>query len=340
MEPFARSLIMDANRYRALPMPEPLVREMVADWMGAGRAITGQWDVAGWYTKNREKMDGAAPRHTRARRGVDRRRAPPRASTLDSGTAMRYDRIDAYEADFRLRGRDSDAKRFRMEPGSVPIPGSSERLHVVRLTRLDGVKSFYYEEAAKKERIALHFTAGYLKGDIAALTKADNHVSTPFVIARDGTIYQLFSSKYWSYSLGKNAAGGNKPMCKSSVAVEMSNVAYLRPKPGGVLVDPYGAEYCNEADTAAYVKLPKPFRGHTRFATFTDQQYSSLATLLRYLSATYSIPLRLLPEARRYDVVPDVASWRGITTHVNYQPQAYGKWDIGPAFDWHRLGAS
>jgi hypothetical protein len=37
-------------------MPEPLVREMVADWMGAGRAITGTWDVAGWYAKNRERM--------------------------------------------------------------------------------------------------------------------------------------------------------------------------------------------------------------------------------------------------------------------------------------------
>lgn len=40
----------------ALRMPPKLVREMVADWMGAGRAITGRWDVAGWYAKNQGKM--------------------------------------------------------------------------------------------------------------------------------------------------------------------------------------------------------------------------------------------------------------------------------------------
>ena len=39
-----------------LRMPEPLVREMVADWMGAGRAITGKWDVASWYEANADKI--------------------------------------------------------------------------------------------------------------------------------------------------------------------------------------------------------------------------------------------------------------------------------------------
>lgn len=62
---FAHSLITDANRYRALRMPEALVREMVADWMGAGRAITGRWDVAAWYQNNRENM--VLHRDTRAR---------------------------------------------------------------------------------------------------------------------------------------------------------------------------------------------------------------------------------------------------------------------------------
>jgi len=40
----------------ALPMPEKYIREMVADWAGAGRAITGKWDVSDWYEKNKEKM--------------------------------------------------------------------------------------------------------------------------------------------------------------------------------------------------------------------------------------------------------------------------------------------
>jgi hypothetical protein len=42
----------DSGGTKTLPMPEKVVREMVADWMGAGRAITGRWDVATWYAKN------------------------------------------------------------------------------------------------------------------------------------------------------------------------------------------------------------------------------------------------------------------------------------------------
>lgn len=37
-------------------MPEEYVREMVADWMGAGRAYTGRWEVAEWYEKNKERI--------------------------------------------------------------------------------------------------------------------------------------------------------------------------------------------------------------------------------------------------------------------------------------------
>lgn len=44
----------DDLRIKALKMPEKYVREMVADWMGAGRAITGRWEVAEWYAKNRD----------------------------------------------------------------------------------------------------------------------------------------------------------------------------------------------------------------------------------------------------------------------------------------------
>lgn len=47
----------DSGAVKALPVPYPLVREMVADWAGAGRAITGGWEVAQWYAKNREKQE-------------------------------------------------------------------------------------------------------------------------------------------------------------------------------------------------------------------------------------------------------------------------------------------
>jgi len=39
-----------------IEMPEPFLREMVADWMGAGRAYTGSWDMREWLTKNLPKI--------------------------------------------------------------------------------------------------------------------------------------------------------------------------------------------------------------------------------------------------------------------------------------------
>lgn len=49
-------LIEDSGVVKPLEMPVPYVREMVADWCGAGRAITGEWDVATWYHKNRDRI--------------------------------------------------------------------------------------------------------------------------------------------------------------------------------------------------------------------------------------------------------------------------------------------
>ena len=46
----------DDGDLKTLEMPCGLAREMVADWMGAGRAITGRWEVATWYEANRHKI--------------------------------------------------------------------------------------------------------------------------------------------------------------------------------------------------------------------------------------------------------------------------------------------
>jgi hypothetical protein len=43
----------DSGATKLLEMPDHFAREMAADWMGAGRAITGKWEAASWYAKNR-----------------------------------------------------------------------------------------------------------------------------------------------------------------------------------------------------------------------------------------------------------------------------------------------
>lgn len=46
----------DDGTYTTIEIPEQFVREMVADWCGAGRAITGKWDAIEWFAKNERKM--------------------------------------------------------------------------------------------------------------------------------------------------------------------------------------------------------------------------------------------------------------------------------------------
>lgn len=57
----------DDGKTEYLEMPDSTAREMVADWCGAGRAVTGKWEVWLWYAKNRERI----LLHERTRKLVD-----------------------------------------------------------------------------------------------------------------------------------------------------------------------------------------------------------------------------------------------------------------------------
>jgi len=46
----------DEDGTKTLQMPETYVREMLADWYGAGRAIRGTWSADWWYEKNKETI--------------------------------------------------------------------------------------------------------------------------------------------------------------------------------------------------------------------------------------------------------------------------------------------
>ncbi len=250
---------------------------------------------------------------------------------------MKASSIPSHEKSFFKNGRDSFGKQFNIIPESIDI-GDGTLLHYLHCERVNKDDSFYYREKIPKTKIVLHFTAGYLKGDIAQLTMPSNHVSVPFVIARNGTVIKLWSSQYWSYHLGRGAIGGNTTMSKQTIGIELSNIGYLRKK-GTNLVSSYSESdiYCSLDETNFYHKVASPYRGEKYFASFTQKQYDSLALLLKYLTHTYNIPVQFLPENKRYDTLSrnDIESFNGIVSHVNYRTS--GKWDIGEAFDWDLL---
>jgi len=243
--------------------------------------------------------------------------------------------IQNHEELFRKNSLDSNNRKMLLLDFDLPIAGTNEKLNFVKCVPLDGDKSYYYEEETLKKRIVLHHTAGYLKGDITTLTTHDNHVSVPFVIARNGTIYNLFPSKYWSYHLGRSAIGGNTVMSKSSVAIEVSNIGQLKLN-NGKLYDYYGNIYCDESENQYYIKLDTPWRGEHYFATYTEEQYLSIIKLLQFLKGRYNIPPDFLPEEQRLITLTEtqLKTFSGILSHVSFRKD---KSDMSPAFDYSKI---
>ena len=148
----------------------------------------------------------------------------------------------------------------------------------------------------------------------------------------------MWSSAFWAYHLGSGAIGGNTNGSKRTIAIEISNIGFLK-EIGNKLVTVYSDNdvYCDLMEKQFYTKLDTPYRGQQYYATYTKKQYESLIILLRYLTAEYNIPGEFLPEDKRFDIgsANELVNFKGITSHINYRSS--GKWDIGPAFDWDRI---
>jgi len=205
--------------------------------------------------------------------------------------------------------------------------------------RADNRNSYYINEELSKERIVLHFTAGHLQGDLITMMNPDSTISVPYVIGRNGTVYQLFNPKYWAWHLGRNAIGSNSIQSPHTIAIEVSNYGYLK-KIGDELHTYHSTPstpdvYCHIEDRNVYTELETEFRGKNYFANYTDSQYESLVILLRYLTNRFNIERSFLPWNSRFDTTEDVLAFSGIVSHINYRNS--GKWDIGPAFDWNRV---
>lgn len=248
---------------------------------------------------------------------------------------MKATNIENHENSFQSTGIDSFDKKFILTDETFPIKGTSETIQIMDCARENGDKSFFYQEETAKKKIVLHFTMGYLKGDIATLTK--QHVSVPFVVGRNGILYNLFASKYWSYHLGPGARGGNTTMSRECIGIEISNIGPLK-RIGDNLVTTYSDNdiYCSIAETQYYTQLKTKYRGFEYFASFTDAQYLAIGKLLKFLCAKYNLPKTFPDEPQRYEIMTDEGfkNFSGIVSHVNCRVD---KTDIGPAFDWNKI---
>ena len=231
-----------------------------------------------------------------------------------------------------------DIKKILIDKGTPDL-----NIEVFKLSRKTVNLPYFKEEKTKKERIVIHYTMGQLEGDLKTLTgEKSRNLSVSYVIGRDGSIYLLFNSQFWSYHLGPGSVGGNEAQSPITIGIELSNVGPLT-KVGNeyfMRVDIGNNQfkdlfYCSEDETDLYEVLPEPFKGSKVYATYPEEQYDALIRLLRYLTALWGIPRAFLPETERYKASSKVLTFKGIVTHVNYRPE--DKSDIGPAFRWDQV---
>lgn len=183
----------------------------------------------------------------------------------------------------------------------------------------------------RKNLIILHFTAGQsAQSAFDTWNNATGHVATPYIIDRDGAIYELFDPACWAFHLGIADSGGVHDM--RSIGIEIANVGPLKPGADGMTLTWWtGSAYKGPSRA-----LDQPWRGFSHFADFPAAQVNSVAALVAQLCAQFGIPKRLPPAEKQFQCdLGFFGSYTGIATHSNFRMD---KWDIGPAFDWPALG--
>lgn len=234
---------------------------------------------------------------------------------------MTPETIASRESKFATTLTDSSGKKFTAG-NSIDIGDGFSILPIN-----PGFKTYFYQTRTVKTQICLHFTVGVITGDVASLTKENNHMSVPYVVDRSGHIYRLFDDAFWSYHLGSTAIGGNSIMSKQSIGIEISNYGPLKDKEqDGTYVDAYGNIYTKDPVNVDFIS----YRGYCYYAKMTDIQKKAVAHLLVYLSSKHGIPLNfkeMIGEV--FESAGDAVSYKGIFCHSNVRRDKY---DLPPEF--------
>lgn len=181
----------------------------------------------------------------------------------------------------------------------------------------------YYKKQYSKQQIVLHHTVSgeSIRGDLITWKKYQSHIATCIIIGRDGTINQLFSSKYWGYHLG----AGKSSLDKHSIGVELDNWGQLEERDGKLYT------IYNSIVDVSIVHYPTGFRGEQIFEAYTVDQIRSLGELLLFWNKRYYISLKYNEDM--WDVSERaLRGTPGVFTHVSYRPwpSTKSKWDCHP----------
>ena len=141
----------------------------------------------------------------------------------------------------------------------------------------------YYTKEYPKKYIFLHHSAGgSAASSVAHWASNPEHIATPYIIDRDGTIYECYSPSLWAYHLGVK---GNSQIEKESIGIEICNYGALTMKEGKLLT-------YTKREIPAEKAVKVDFRKYIYWESYTPEQIASLKLLLPYLLDKFKIPLQ------------------------------------------------
>lgn len=175
----------------------------------------------------------------------------------------------------------------------------------------------YWPRPTKPTQICLHHTASApgVYSDVAWWKQDGTQVSTPLIVDRDGTAYQLYSTLNYAFALGlKHAA--YRTVEALTISLEIDSWGYLTKKADGKFYSWAGTEVKPE-DVCTLDTL---WRGQKYFHKYTDAQIETTRLLLEHWGSTYGIDLKYKgDEVFNLSQNAIYASKSGVYSHASFR---------------------
>lgn len=199
----------------------------------------------------------------------------------------------------------------------------SEKLDLSKIVQHNFDAREYMKEVYPKKQITLHHTASGdgVGGDVNWWLVDKKRICTCVLIARDGTIHQVFSSKYWAYHLGETGRDHKKvglPYQRN----DMKSIGIEIDSWGGLKFDSKTNQWKSYTGTLVatedVIVYEDKFRGYSGFEKYTPEQIESVRQLLVFWNELYDIPLDYEPSM--WDISKRALSgWSGVFTHTAHR---------------------
>ncbi|MHC4435080.1 MAG: peptidoglycan recognition protein family protein [Planctomycetota bacterium] len=180
----------------------------------------------------------------------------------------------------------------------------------------------FFPAKRKKTGIAIHHTVGgtaYSTFDhwLKDRTRAGNRrvVGTAFLIARDGTVFQVFEPTAWAFQFGLNWSPARQIKFEQRfVGIEIASEGGLTEFDGKLFCFDRLSRKTEKSRDEAFDYL-EPYRGYRYFDRYEPAQIDQLVQLINNLCDTYSIERRVpYPTIDYYG--ERLAEFKGVIGHA------------------------